>query len=418
LKFRTPLIPEENLRPPVSHQPDGSRIAVVGNEIKYLAWDIKFRVSPTAGLQLYDVKFDTERIFYEISMQEVIVLYSGYNPTARMLNYADSAGLFGTRCRGLLPSVDCPAHAQFIDTHMYSANEGGHRTYENAMCVFEHTTDTPLRRHRAYGRTGAFYAGLVNTVMVVRTIISVINYDYIYDFFFYQHGGVEIRVSLAGYLGTTFDIPEELPYGVHLQGHTNAGIHHHLFHFKVDLDIKGTKNRFETLDIHVENETDPWFGGQHLQRIYKRNTRLTEQNSLYSYNFSTPKYLLVSSYNDSNGEDIPRSYRILPSGMSKLLVPADFGFAKSIPWAQYQLAVTRQKDEEETSSSIFSMWDARDPVVNFDDYVKDNENIVDEVCNKLIRLILPSLCLAFIYIYRKKILTLSILLSFSLHVVR
>jgi hypothetical protein len=37
------------------------------------------------------------------------------------------------------------------------------------------------------------------------------------------------------------------------------------------------------------------------------------------------------------------------------------------------------KDEEESSSSIFAMWDAKDPVVNFKNYSEDNENIIDEV---------------------------------------
>ncbi|XP_021362716.1 putative amine oxidase [copper-containing] [Mizuhopecten yessoensis] len=379
LEFREPLFPEENLRPPIQVEPDGTRITIAGNKIHYLAWDLKYRMSPTVGLQLFDVNFDGERIMYEVSLQEVVVTYSGFSPSARMLNYADSAGLFGTRCRGLLPSVDCPANARFINTHLYSANEGGHRTYENAMCVFEHTTNTPVRRHRAYGRIGAFYAGLVSSVLVVRTILSVINYDYVYDFYFYQTGAVEVKISLTGYLGTTFHTSEESPYGVHIKEGINAGIHNHLFHLKVDLDVKGTENRFETLDIKVENKTDPWVdGGYHMQTYYERNVKETELEARCNYNISAPKYLLVSSNNETSAQGLPRSYRLLPRGMSNLLVNPDYGFSSSIPWARQQVAVTRHKDDEETSTSIFAMWDASDPVVDFAKYIEDDENIVGE----------------------------------------
>ncbi|XP_069138611.1 putative amine oxidase [copper-containing] [Argopecten irradians] len=379
LEFREPLFPEAVLRPPFQVEPDGTRITVADNEVHYLAWDLKYRMSPTVGLQLFDVRFDGERILYEISLQEVVVTYSGFSPSARMLNYADGAGLFGTRCRGLLPSVDCPANAKFLNTHLYSANEGGHRTYENAMCIFEHTTNTPVRRHRAYGRIGAFYGGLVSSVLVVRTILSVINYDYIYDFYFYQTGAVEVKISLTGYLGTTFHTPEENPYGVHIKEGINAGIHNHLFHLKVDLDVKGTENKFETLDIKVENKTNPWNdGGYHMQTYYERNVKETELEAVCNYNFSTPKYLLVSSYNETSDQGLPRSFRLLPRGMSNMMVNPAFGFSKSISWAKQQVAVTRHRDDEETSSSIYAMWDASDPVVDFAKYIQDDENIVGE----------------------------------------
>lgn len=381
LEFRQSPDEDTGLRPPVQVEPDGSRVKYFnGNEISHLSWDMKFRVSPSIGLELFDVKFQNERILYEISLQEVVVTYSGFSPTARMLNYADSAGLFGTRCRGLLPSVDCPSNAHFIDTEMYSANEGGLRKYENAICVFEHNTNTPLRRHRAYGRSGAFYGGLVSTVLVVRTILSVINYDYVYDFYFYQNGAVEVKIALTGYLGTSFHYPEESPYGVHIHEHINAGIHNHLFHLKVDLDVNGTSNRFETLDIKVENKTDPWMGGYHMQTYYERNVRETELEAVCNYNFSSPKYYLISSNDETTTEGLPRSYRLLPKGMSMLMGDPEYGFSTSIPWARQQVAITQHKDDELTSSSIFSMWDAKDPVVNFAKYIGDNESIVNEVC--------------------------------------
>ncbi len=42
--------------------------------------------------------------------------------------------------------------------------------------------------------------------------------------------------------------------------------------------------------------------------------------------------------------------------------------------------MTRQKDEEQTGSSMYNIGDmANDPVVDFDTFLDDNESIIDEV---------------------------------------
>lgn len=379
VKTRDPPMTSSKRRAPIQFEPDGRRFAASGNTVQYMGWKIRHRMSPTNGFQMFDITFDGNVIAYEVGLQEVIVIYSGYTPSSRMLHYADGAGLFGTRHRGLVPGTDCPENSQFIDVHLYSSNEGGKRTYENSVCIFEHNRNTPLRRHRAYGRSGAFYAGLVDSVLVIRTIMSVINYDYVVDYIFHQNGVIEAKVSLTGYLSTSFYFSEEDPYGTHMQPHIQAGLHNHLFHFKVDLDIKGTGNRFETIDIKPEYKKDPWFNKNHHQSFYERSVRSKEKDAMYTYNFQTPKYLLISNYNKTTAEGLPRSYRVKLSGMSKMLLPDEYGFANSISWARHQVSVTKRKDEEESSSSIFAMWDAKDPVVNFKNYSEDNENIIDEV---------------------------------------
>ncbi|CAC5426360.1 AOC1 [Mytilus coruscus] len=378
LNTRQPPLSPLQRRAPIQIEPDGRRFSTAGNTVAYMSWKIRHRMSPTNGFQLFDISFDNEMIVYEMSLQEVIVIYSGYTPSARMLHYADGAGLFGTRHRGLLPGTDCPDNAKFIDVHLYSSNENGKRTYENSVCIFEHNNNSPLRRHRAYGRSGAFYGGLLDSVLVIRTIMSVINYDYVIDYIFHQNGIVETKVSLTGYLSTSFYFTEEEHYGGHLQKHIQAGLHNHLFNFKVDLDVKGTDNRFETLDIKPEFKQDPWNSRDHHQSKYEKHTRCTEQDAQYTYNFETPKYLLISNHNKSTEEGLSRSYRIKFSGISKMQLPSDYGFAKSISWSRHQVTVTKRKDEEDTSSSIFAMWDANDPVVNFKNYSEDNENIIDE----------------------------------------
>ena len=57
------------------------------------------------------------------------------------------------------------------------------------------------------------------------------------------------------------------------------------------------------------------------------------------------------------------------------------GQEPAISWARYQMAVTKYKEEEPRSSSMYTIWDGAEPVVNFQSFIDDNENIVDVVKN-------------------------------------
>ncbi|KAK3595158.1 hypothetical protein CHS0354_028595 [Potamilus streckersoni] len=379
LSFREPLVPEKPLKAPRQFDPDGPRFDIISNQIQYLEWKFNFRVTATAGLQLFNIRFRNEMLVYELSMQEVAVLYSGNNPASRVMNYADSAGLFGTRCRGLLPGVDCPSGAKYTDTYLYTSNENGSRIFEKAVCFFEHNSNIPLRRHRAYGRSGAFYGGLVATALIVRTIISVVNYDYVIDFMFYANGAIETKVSMTGYLGTAFFFPDEEPYATHVYRDIAGVMHDHFFAFKADIDVSGTSNRFESLDIKNRVEIDPWGGSKtHFQNYFSRNLRTTEKEAVYRFNFSTPKYLMFTQNRDISSTGLPRSIRIHSKDWAKQLIPEGYGFENAVPWTRYQIALTKYKYEEDRCSSIFTMWDAADPVVNLQKYIDDNDDIVDE----------------------------------------
>lgn len=44
-----------------------------------------------------------------------------------------------------------------------------------------------------------------------------------------------------------------------------------------------------------------------------------------------------------------------------------------------QVAVTKHKDDEDTSSTAYNAMDMLNPVLNFQSYIDDDENIIDEV---------------------------------------
>ena len=65
------------------------------------------------------------------------------------------------------------------------------------------------------------------------------------------------------------------------------------------------------------------------------------------------------------------------------MIPEGEGQEPSVAWARYQMAVTKYKDDEKRSSSMYAIWDGAEPVVDFQKFIEDNESIVDVVSYSL-----------------------------------
>ncbi|KAL5005051.1 hypothetical protein ScPMuIL_018507 [Solemya velum] len=383
LKRRGPPLPDNRQRPPRQVEPDGKRYSINGRHVSYMDWQFHFKMSVQFGPQLFDIKFRGERLVYELSLQEISVFYSGNSPILKFANFLDSIGLVGASSNALVPGPDCPETATFVDFSYLREDSVNVKTTRNAFCIFELNTGVPLRRHHSYWLfLGQMYEGVSDVALTLRTIANIANYDYIFDFVFHQNGAIEVKVSPTGYIASFPYTSLDSEYGFRLHDVIAGPIHHHLFHFKADLDIKGTDNRFETLDVTEQKVPRGYFSKSseqpHSQTKFVSSLKRTETESTYKFNFSTPKYLLFTNDKTKSKYGNSKGYRLLTRGISKQMVAEGFGNEPMISWARYQVAVTRQKDDERESSSIYGSWDANDPVVRFQDFIDDDEDIVDQ----------------------------------------
>lgn len=236
-----------NIHGPKLVEPQGHRYFIDRNFVEYAGWSFAYRVRSSAGLQVFDLRFNGERIAYEISLQEAIAFYAGDTPAAMQTKYIDAGWAMGTSTYELAPGIDCPEIATFVDLHHYFDTDKP-VLHKNALCIFEMTTAMPLRRHFNSNFQGGynFFGGLENTVLVLRTTSTVYNYDYIWDFLFYLNGVVEVRVSASGYIHATFFTPNGLHFGMRVNNYVLGNLHTHLIHYKVDLDIAGEYEYYDT----------------------------------------------------------------------------------------------------------------------------------------------------------------------------
>ncbi|XP_060064123.1 putative amine oxidase [copper-containing] [Ylistrum balloti] len=379
---RGPAFQNEFKRDPLQFEPDGKRYAIHHNHVEYMGWKFYYRMSSVSGPQVYDIRFRNERIAYEISLQEIVVLYAGFKPGQMFPDYFDSCTLIGPQDKGLVPGIDCPAHATFMDTSYVLESSKEPITFKNAFCLFEQNSGYPLRRHHSHSMGyGSFYEGMPNVVLTLRSVFTVVNYDYIFDFIFFQNGVVQVRAMSTGYILATFHTNQEAPFGAQVHDNINGNLHTHLFNFKVDIDIKGKTNRFATWDITPTSRPNDYSAipNAHYHMInYTREVKETEQTGAYKFDFETPKYLLFYNEQEKNAYGNPKAYRILNKGMVKQLFAEGEGNEPAASWARYQLAVTQYKESERRSSSAYSYMDSSDPVVQFQHFIDDDEPIKDE----------------------------------------
>ncbi|KAM9843150.1 primary amine oxidase, liver isozyme-like [Aulostomus maculatus] len=355
----------------------GKRFSVKDNHVVYLDWSFSFGLSVLTGMRAFDIRFKGERIIYELSVQEAMSVYGSVTPAIMLTKFLDSSMGIGQFAFELVRGVDCPYSATYIDTfHFLDADLP--RRKRNSICIFEHDIGQPLRRHLTAEYDIYLYGGLANSALVFRTITTIGNYDYMWDFIFYQSGSVEAKVHATGYIASSFTLRDSFPFGHKVAENVTGNIHTHFINFKVDVDVLGVKNVFQTKDMEFVNTSLPWMPERYvtIPRIVEKQLQ-TEQEAALRYGTKTPRYLHIAS-NQTNRWGHQRSYRLQVFSFTGDPLPESQAEERAMSWARYKVAITRQKDSEQSSGSLYNQQDIWNPAVDFSKYIQDNESIENE----------------------------------------
>ncbi|XP_069490278.1 amine oxidase [copper-containing] 3-like isoform X2 [Ambystoma mexicanum] len=360
---------------PLQFEPSGARYSVQNNQVLFQSWSFAFGLSVNSGMRLFDIKFGGERVAYEVSVQEAISMYGSNAPGGMMTRYMDSSFGIGRFAFELVRGVDCPYLATYVDSD-YFIDDAMPVKNRNSICIFEHNPALPMRRHYS-NYYSDYYGGLPSTVLVIRTISTLGNYDYVFDFLFYQNGAIEARVHATGYITSSFYSADGLNYGNRLGEYTLGTIHTHFINYKVDLDIAGTENHVVAHDMEFEAVKAPWSKEHTIHRPkLTRKVLETENQASFKLDAKMPRYIQFAS-KKTNKWGHERSYRLQMVSFAGDYLPEDSTLAGAMSWAKYKLAITQRKEEEPQSGCIYNQNDPWTPSVKFDDFIND-ENIVDK----------------------------------------
>ncbi|KAF4575382.1 hypothetical protein EYR36_006741 [Pleurotus pulmonarius] len=350
----------------------------VDEKIKYVSWmgwGMYLGFDRDMGLSLWDIRFRKERIIYELAPQDALAQYSGTNPFQQTTAWLDRYFGMGQTVRPLMPSYDCPHGSVFLSANVFVPSEHGGNTVviDRAICVFEMDTTRPITRHTGYG-DGEFGA-VKGYVLVVRTIST-------WDYTFHLDGTIEVRVSASGYLQGAHYVPEEDPYGSRIWHNAMGSLHDHVINFKVDLDILGTKNSLLRTTTSQEEVTAPWFdddwGSTVVQQKITREYIQNEDDALIRYPPNIQGSCAFVNQDERNKWGTVRGYTIHPGvNFVHNTVVGSPRLKENANWARYNMAVSKRKDSEPSSSCIWNLHLPGKPVVNFHSFF-DGENITQE----------------------------------------
>jgi primary-amine oxidase len=190
-------------------------------------------------------------VLYQGYASEMFVPYMDASEGWYYRSYMDVGEYgFGELISKLEPGADCPASAAFIDATI--PDEAGKAAVKSrAFCVFERATGNPAWRHAE--EIDGTYEGRPEVELVVRSIPTVGNYDYVVDWVFTQRGEIRIDVGATGMDAVKGVVTQsmtepgaaaETAAGT-LVGPGRVGIwHDHYLSFRLDLDIDGPANSF------------------------------------------------------------------------------------------------------------------------------------------------------------------------------
>jgi primary-amine oxidase len=238
-------LPLDDLPPPTSVAQGSPRFKLDTNE-DYVSWmdfSFYFAVSEDIGLSLFDIQYKGKRLMYELSLQDAITHYAGSDPFASETTFFDTETGMGASMIPLIRGYDCPTHATYLNTTFSSGNTT--LTHADSICIFEYDAGFPIRRHTVYP---AYTSVAKNIVFTIRTVATVANYDFLIEYSFFYDGAIEVSARASGYISAAYWEGAE-DYGFHIHDVLSGALHDHVMTFKADLDVLGTKNSVQKVEL-------------------------------------------------------------------------------------------------------------------------------------------------------------------------
>ena len=237
----------------INQAPTAAHFSVTGNKVRWNNWRFHYRLDRRTGLVLSLVRYEDrgrERmVLYRGSLAEMFVPYMDPDPGWSFRAAMDVGEYgFGPLSLPLTPGSDCPSEATFLDA-VLADDAGVPQERKSVICLFERATGSPLWRHAETANNT--YAGRSAVELVMRTIPSVGNYDYVIDWVLTEAGEIRINAGATGIAEvkgvrarTLADASaaKDTTYGNLVAPNLVAVNHDHFLSFRLDLDIDGRAN--------------------------------------------------------------------------------------------------------------------------------------------------------------------------------
>ena len=211
----------------------------------------------------------------------------------------------------------------------------------NVICIHEQDAGI-LWKHTNY-RSGRA-AVVRNRELVIQSIITVANYEYIFAFIFNQAGEVTYEVRATGIVSTQpVDEGVSVPWGTVVHPGVLASHHQHIFSLRIDPAVDGHANTLINSEVHPmpRNDFNPHGVGYAAhESIVARSAGLdTDYDTNRTFKITNPNIL-----NPINGK--PVAYKIQSPPFQKMVAHPTSFHHKRAEFADHNIYVTKYRDGE------------------------------------------------------------------------
>lgn len=357
-------------------QPEGASFKVhkfseQGSALEWQKWDFKVGFNYREGMVLYDVHYDGRPLFYRISLSDMNIPYgdprSPYHRKAAFDLGDVGAGLMANN---LKLGCDCLGSIQYL-SGVLSDDKGAPLYMDNVICI--HEQDNGIGWKHTNYRTGRA-AVARNRELVLQTILTVANYEYILAFMFNQAGELTYEVRATGILSTQpIDEGISVPWGTIVHPGVLATHHQHILSLRIDPMLDGPLNRLAYEEAHpmARSTFNPHGIGYTTTETVIRESSGQDQNWDHNRTF---KIQNAASLNPINHK--PVAYKIHATPFQKMLADKDSFHHRRAEFADHNIYVTKYVDGELYAGGKYTNQSRGGTGVR--SFANRRDNVVDE----------------------------------------
>ena len=385
-------------KPIVTSQPDGPSFSIKDGEVSWQNWKFRFRLDPRVGpivnLVTYNDGSKARSVMYEGGLAEMYVPYQDPEETWNSHVFLDAGEYFvntgsGGIIKPLLAGVDCPMYATFFSGTFYHDN-GTSYIRPQLACMFERVTGDPVWRH--WDEDTYAVAGRPTRELVFRTVATVGNYDYLFDWRFEQDASITVGVGATGILevkavkdqradatqsasmvGTDPD-GNKVEFGQLIAPGLSAVDHDHYFSYRLDLDVDGVNNTL-MVDKLVPYKLPENTMGRKWIWAMKPEMLKKEGDAKLDVSVAHPAMWMFTNEGVKNSLGQNTSFAIMPGETGISLLPPDEWPQKRAGWSEHNLWVTPYDPTERFASGVYLMGSTGED--SLPNWVKQNRNIMN-----------------------------------------
>ncbi|KAJ5166806.1 Copper amine oxidase 1 [Penicillium canariense] len=335
--------PRTTTKPYQVIQPEGPSFSVEGNLLSWEKWSMRVGFNYREGLTLHDIRYEGRSLFYRLSLAEMFVPYGDpRTPYPRKGAFDLGNDGAGMNANNLRLGCDCLGLIKYFDGWHNTAG-GEPLKLPNVVCCHEQD-DGILWKHTNHRTQNAVVTR--SRILVLQTIITVSNYEYIFAFHFSQDASIHYEVRATGILSTAPINNDHVGYGTVVAPGVLAPYHQHLFSLRIDPAIDGHANSLQVEESHAMPINDPDVHNP-LGVGYTTQSKIITTEGGLDLDFASNRTFKIINEGKVNPiTGTPVGFKLLPCYSQMLLAHPQSYHARRSEFGSHAVWVTRYQDDE------------------------------------------------------------------------